>query len=172
MKAKHDYDAPDFYKYVEQLAKMGFTDKELAEEAGLSHYTFSRMKNGTYDKWTDAENIRRSSRICRALTHGRMEINARARAAYLKVALGGYKLRSVTKEFVQSLQNGKPIESRVLHGMTERETEQPPNLNALSKWLIHHDPEWRNAERSRKAKYTDDHNPDIDLWMEKNTAQG
>lgn len=52
-KPKHDYDSPDFYKLIEQLAMNGYTDEEIANEMNLSREVFGCMKNGNYENWTN-----------------------------------------------------------------------------------------------------------------------
>ena len=75
-KPTHDYDSPDFYKLIEQLAMNGYTDEEIANELNLSADVFGAMKNGNYQGWNDDENKRRGSEIYRVLAHGRTKIFA------------------------------------------------------------------------------------------------
>ena len=174
MKSKHNYNGEDFYKLIESLARIGFTDKEIAERLNIDSKTFSKMKNGHCHFWTQEQNRTRSERIVAALSKGRTEIVALMRVAYLRVALGGKMLKSVVKEYIVSVDtDGNPTGGRVLHGMTERETELPPNMKALSKWLYHFDADWRNSENERKshrAKMLYGDNQDVDTWLIRNTT--
>lgn len=174
MKSKHNYNGEDFYKLIESLARIGFTDKEIAERLNIDSKTFSKMKNGHCHFWTQDQNRTRSERIMAALSKGRLEIVAIIRAAYLKAALGGKMLKSVVKEYIQSLDtDGNQVGERVLHSMTERETELPPNMKALSKWLYHFDADWRNSENERKSHSAKMHHVDnqqVDHWIAANTT--
>ena len=78
-KQKFDYDSPDFYDAIRELAERGCTDTEIANSMSmlsgmqrsicpddvwpdfpkLSPKTFFRMKNGNYSKWTEEQNAER-----------------------------------------------------------------------------------------------------------------
>lgn len=168
---KHNYDSPDFYKLIEQLAMNGYTDAEIANEINLSEGVFNSMKNGNYDKWNKAQNRKRSTRIAKVLAHGRTKINALVRAAYLKAAFGGKKIKSknVTKRRMKI--NGEETQDEEIM-TTEGETELPPNLQALSTWLYHHDKEWRKVERKEDEETAlfSENGISIDKWIEENTT--
>lgn len=58
--------------------------------------------------------------------------------------------------------------------ISESEFESPPNIQALSTWLYHHDPEWRKVQRGMDVDTADvpqdvDHGIDIDAWIRKET---
>ena len=115
-KPKFDYDSPDFYDAIRELASRGCTDSEIANgmemlsgEARssypndvwpdfpkLSPETFSRMKNGKYKKWSDEQNAVRSERIGQVLARARDKINIAIRGTLIEMALGKIKTTSVT----------------------------------------------------------------------------
>lgn len=170
-KPKHDYDSPDFYKLIEQLAMNGYTDEEIANELDLAADVFGAMKNGNYQGWNDEENKVRGSQIYRVLAHGRTKINALVRAAYLKSAFGGKKIKSKNTTHRKLKIDGVYTEDEEIM-TTEGETELPPNIQALTTWLYHHDPEWRKVERNQDEDASDipsdiDHGIDIDSWIRK-----
>lgn len=85
------------------------------------------------------------------------------RGAYLKAALGGKIVKNVSTvkrpvlnddgeqeyEVVKDPKTGKEktIPKTAIAQVQETEFEQPPNIQALSTWLYHHDPEWRRIQR-------------------------
>lgn len=157
---KHNYDHPDFYKLIEQLAMNGYTDEEIANELDLAADVFGSMKNGNYRGWSKRTNKERGERIYRVLARGRIKINALVRAAYLKSALGGNKIKSSTVRYVQDKcpcmgENKKCFDCGGTGWITltnksviqETVSQLAPNIQALTTWLIHHDPEWRKIER-------------------------
>ena len=115
-KQKFDYDSPDFYDAIRELAERGCTDTEIANSMSmlsgmqrsicpddvwpdfpkLSPKTFFRMKNGNYSKWTEEQNAERSKRIGHVLTRARDKINIAIRGTLLEMALGKIKTTSVT----------------------------------------------------------------------------
>lgn len=165
-KPKFDYDGDAFYKRIFDLAVQGMTDAEIAvnlsekEGGSLSREMFTQMKNGKYNGWNAEENERRSARISNVLADARHRINGIIRGAYLKSALGGKRIRSVTKRFVQARCDceGNDAECPTCGGtgwrtltdkaiIQETENELAPNMQALATWLYHHDPEWRSIQR-------------------------
>lgn len=158
----------------------GLNDSEIADglEAKfgetLSPEVFSCMKNGNYKGWSDEENERRSARLSKVLARGRRKINAIVRGAYLKAALGGKKLhnKSTTTRKLRradgTLSDDEEIQTTV------SESELPPNMQALSTWLFHHDEEWRNIERNIDANDIPA-NPDngvaIEDWIKKEMTE-
>lgn len=57
----------------------------------------------------------------------------------------------------------------------EGETELPPNMQAISTLLYHHDPEWRKVERKLDEENSDiptdiNHGIDIGKWIEKEVS--
>ena len=176
---KFDYDSDDFYDEILALAMQGMTDAEIADALcdkfgeSLSPDTFSMMKNGNYDKWSDEENGRRSSRIVRVLARGRRKINSIVRGAYLKAALGGKKLKNKTTTTRKvRYPDGTETDDEDV-STTIAEIEQPANIQALSTWLYHHDEEWRKVERNQDddGSVYSENGIDIDKWMEDNTNE-
>ena len=187
-KPKHDYDSPDFFKRIESLAVNGYTDKEIANELDLSADVFGAMKNGNYGGWNEDENQRRSDEICRVLAHGRTKIVALLRGAYIKGAFGGKKVKSSIVKYVQDKCECMGADKTCSNcGGTgwvtltnkavvqEAETELPPNMQAISTLLYHHDPEWRKVERRLDEDSSDvpteiDKGVDIDAWIKKEVS--
>ena len=187
-KPKHDYDNPDFFKRIEALAMNGYTDEEIANELDLAADVFGAMKNGNYQGWTDEENKRRGSEIYRVLAHGRTRINALVRSAYLKGAFGGKKVKSKIIKYVQEKcecmgadpkcpkcggTGGVVLTDKSV--VQEGETELAPNMQALTTWMYHHDPEWRKVERKLDEDASDipadiNHGIDIGKWIEKEVS--
>ncbi len=179
-KPKFDYDSDEFYEEIYALALQGFNDAEIADglEAQfgqtLTPTAFSLMKNGKYEAWTEEENKRRSERLFKVLARGRRKITAIVRGRYLKCALGGIKTKnvSVVKRPVLNEETGEYED--VVVQKNESEFESPPNIQALSTWLFHHDPEWRKVQRGLDAEVADiptdiDKGVDIEAWIKKET---
>ena len=145
---KFDYDSDDFYDEILALSMQGLTDAEIADAlddkfgVSLSPEVFNCMKNGNYDKWSDEENERRSARLAKVLARGRRKINSIVRG------LGGKKIKNKTVTTRKLKIDGVYTENEEIQ-TTEGETELPPNMQALSTWLYHHDEEWRKKEVSK-----------------------
>lgn len=158
---KYDYDSKeDFYDVIGKYASQGMTDSEIAYSMDLLPSTLSRMKHGKYERWTKEENKRRSEQIEQVLSSARARANGVVRAAYFRTALGGKKIKSVTKRYVQvrCICNGEDKQCHECGGtgwvvltdravVQETESELAPNLQAQATWLYHHDPEWRKIQR-------------------------
>lgn len=182
---KFDYDSDDFYDEILALSMQGLTDAEIADSLDLSPEAFCCMKNGNYEAWSDEENERRSARLFKVLTRGRRKILGIVRGRYLKTALGGLKVKSITKRYVQDRCpcGGNDKECPECGGtgwivitdkaiMQENETELPPNMQALSTWLYHHDEEWRKVEKKQEDEedvvpHNTTKGVDIDAWIRK-----
>ena len=152
---KFDYDSDDFYDEILALSMQGYGDAEIADllserfGESLDPTTFSCMKKGKYREWTEEENERRSVRINKVLTRGRRKINGIiVKGRYLKLALGGIKVKSKSIVTHKMRVDGVETDDEEIQ-TTETETELPPNLQALSTWLYHHDEEWRKKEVSK-----------------------
>lgn len=151
---KFDYDSDDFYDEILALSMQGLNDAEIADSledrfgVSLSPEAFYSMKSGKYDKWSDAENERRSARLVKVLARGRRKINGIVRGRYLKAALGGIKTKSKTVTTRKLRVDGKYTDDEEIQ-TTEGEVELPPNMQALATWLYHHDKEWRKAEKEQ-----------------------
>ena len=161
-KPKHNYDDDKFYEDIMGYAMQGFTDAEIADALDLNPDVFGSMKNGNYAMWNKKQNAARSERLNRVLSRGRTKINAIVRSAYLKAALGGKKVK---KSIVKYVQERCECEGKNKHcpycggtgwvtltdkAVAQEETEELyPNVQAMSMWLLHHDPEWRKIERKQ-----------------------
>lgn len=155
---RHDYNSDDFYLAIEALATRGYYDKEIADELDLHPDVFCQMKGGRYRGWNEKENEERSERIRETLTKARRKTNSLVRSTYLKMALGAKKLVNRTKRYVEDRcecggndplcpycgGTGKIVTEKAV--IQETEAEMPPNMQALSVWLHHHDPEWVATE--------------------------
>ena len=125
-KPKYDYKSREFLDEIEKLAKKGLTDKEIAISIGLAPQTFSEKKG----KVTELGEV---------LSRARTTLNAAIRAKFLALAMGGVKVRTVTSSSIKDEMGGL-TDNKLIETV---EAELPPNLNAISTWLFHHDEEWR-----------------------------
>ena len=157
-KKKFDYDGQDFYTAIGNLASKDYDDCEIAQFIGdeirsivrqryedaidtaetpdqipeepkydeipksLTPEVFAKMKNGNYEGWSEQENKLRSMLISQVKTTTTQERN------------------TVTKD-------GTPYTEKTTTTTTQ---EMPPNLQALTMWRWHHDPEFKNAMREMK----------------------
>ena len=160
-KKKFDYDGQDFYTAIGNLASKDYDDCEIAQFIGdeirsivrqryedaidtaetpdqipeepkydeipksLTPEVFAKMKNGNYEGWSEQENKLRSmliSQVIKTKTTTTQERN------------------TVTKD-------GTPYTEKTTTTTTQ---EMPPNLQALTMWRWHHDPEFKNAMREMK----------------------
>lgn len=179
---KFNYDSEDFTDELLALAMQGYTDDEIADALeerfgqSLDPTTFSSMKNGHYECWSEEENLRRGSAIRKALARGRRKINAIVRGRYLKAALGGLKTRNrqrITRPVTDPVTG---LTQEVVIQVNESEFESAPNVQALATWLNNHDAEWRRASMGMPAA-ADDAPPadagngvDIEAWIRKETG--
>lgn len=138
---KHDYDSDDFYDQVFYLAFNGAINSEIAVSLNLVPDVFNKMVNGNYQPWSEEDNARRSARLSRVLANAREKINYMVRGRYLKAALGGIKVKSKTTRYI------KGEKDETLEVVQETETELAPNMQALTTWMYHHDPEYRKVQR-------------------------
>lgn len=160
-KPKFDYEDPRFYKVIEEFAQKGMTDKNIAwalvTEFGenVNAQNFSSFKNEKDEK---GEYTERAQRIREALARGRGKINLLVRDTFLKTALGGKKIKTVLKRYVERTCSclGEDEDCPLCGGlgkvlvtdkavMQETETELPPSSQALSTWLFNNDEEWRKS---------------------------
>lgn len=168
-KPKFNYDGEDFYKEIYALAMQGLNDAEIAynlgdnlgvvtdtetgeilerkEIKGLTPESFARMKAGNYENWSEEENTRRSARINQELAHGRARILGIVRGRYLKAALGGIKVKGSVRRKRYNIINGVKDEDNMVMEETESVQETAPNMQALSNFLYHHDPQFRNIQK-------------------------
>lgn len=173
-----DYDSSDFYNAIYRLAVQGLTDAEIADGlddklgARLDPDTFNMMKNGKYVGWSKEQNERRSALILGVLARGRRKINAIIRGAYLKAALGGKRTKNKNVVYRYEYDENGVETARIPIQATEAEIELPPNIQALSTWLFHHDADWRRRQRGQDTEASDipadiPQGVDIDAWIKK-----
>ncbi len=122
---KYDYSSKEFTDRLEEFAKKGYTDKEIAFELDLNQTHFSELKNSVTE-------------MSEALARGRAKINNIVRQRLLQVGLGGIKTKRITRRKLEGLEGEGEV-------VLIEETELAPNANVLSTWLFNHDPEWRDA---------------------------
>lgn len=114
----------------------------------LAYETFSRMKNGKYDGWTEQENALRSMLICQVLERARSKLCLVYKGVYDKLALGKWKTKSKTTTTSSKVnKKGERYEETVT---TETEQDLAPNLQALTMWRFHHDKEFREEMAAMK----------------------
>jgi hypothetical protein len=138
---KHDYDDDEFYDQVFYYAFNGANNSEIATMLDLNPDVFGKMVAGNYQPWNEEENERRSKRLSRVLASAREKINMTVRSKYMQSALGKSKAKSKVIRYI------KDDEENTLEVVQETETQLAPNMQALSMWLLHHDPEWRKVQR-------------------------
>ena len=135
-KPKFDYNGDAFYDEIEQLAKQGQKDSEIAYALGmkfgvdLNPQVFNRM-------------------ITQSLVRGREVINAIVRGRFLKCALGGVKVKGKATTKRHMVVDGVMTDDVVVE-TRETEQETPPNVQALSTWLYHYNMTWREIQRGKK----------------------
>lgn len=167
-KPKFNYDSEEFYKEIYALAMQGLNDTEIAyalgdnlgvvlddagnvlqesDVKGLDPSTFTCMKEGKYKGWSDEENARRGARISKELAHGRAKILGIVRGRYLKAALGGIKVKGHVTRRRYNIVGGVKDEDNMVVEEVNSEQETAPNMQALSNFLYHHDPQFRNIQK-------------------------
>ena len=157
---KFDYSDPKFYQVIEEYALKGMTDRYIAralvKEFGenLTPQYFNEMKN---ERDENGELTERARNISEALARGRDKINLLVRDTYLKSALGGKKVKTTVKRYVERFCSckGEDEDCQMCGGtgrllstdkavMQESEMELAPNMQALATWLFNHDEDWKN----------------------------
>ena len=170
---KFDYENPEFYETIQELASAGYSDASIAYGLadkfgkGLSPETFSRFKN---EKDDNEEPTRRSLSINQALARGRSGILQAARSTYYQMALGQRKTSIVRRNAVQKRcpccyeNDMHPKDDCPQCGGTgwyyltdkvvteESEMEIAPNMQALATFLYNNDPEWRENILRKKRE--------------------
>lgn len=182
MYAKFDYDGPDFYTAIGNLASRDFNDYEIAMHVGeevrriiedrnnrlideaedelpelqdtgnipdsLTPEVFSKMKNGNYEGWSEQENKLRSMLISQVLSRARVKLILLYKGVYDKLAMGKWKTKTVTT--VE--RDGYDKDGNKVKDTTTTTTEQelPPNLQALTTWRYHHDPDFKKTLQQMK----------------------
>ncbi|QIU95584.1 hypothetical protein [Bacteroides faecium] len=168
-KPKFDYTSEDFLSLIEKYAQKGFTDKEIALAIGLSPQKFCEKK-GQYKELSEV------------LVRGRATITAAVRAKYLAMAMGGVKVKSETRRFIQEKCHcmGEDEKCPDCGGtgwvtltdksiVQETISELAPSLQAQSVILYHYDEDWKKTERKldEEADIPTDinHGISIDSWI-------
>lgn len=114
----------------------------------LTAEVFARMKNGNYEGWTEQENKLRSMLISQVLQHARGQLRLVYKGVYDKVALGRIKTKTTTTQERSTItKDGTPFTEKTTTTTTQ---EMPPNLQALTMWRWHHDPEFKKAMTQMK----------------------
>lgn len=171
---KFDYDSEEWYSAISELAMQGRTDEGiaygLADRFGqsLDPSVFTSMLNGTYRYWPQSLRAERGEKIRKVLAHARANVNSIVKGRYLKAALGGMKLKTKNTTSRHLVIDGVPTEDEIVQ-TTISETETAPNIQALSTWLYHHDPEWRKVQRGEdpeEPKTEATKGVDISRWIE------
>ena len=122
-------------------------DTEIIPD-GLTPEVFSKMKNGNYEGWNEQENKLRSMLISQVLSRARVKLNLLYKGVYDKVAMGKWKTKTVTTV----VRDGVDKEGNRVKDTTTTTTEQelPPNMQALTTWRFHHDPEFKKTLQQMK----------------------
>lgn len=180
---RFDYDSDEFYQTIEQLAKNGANDKEIATAFKhtlgfeLNPNVFAKMRNGKYDAWTEEENERRGSRIRQTLEGARRDINRIVRAVYLQTALGKGTNKTTTTVRRRLRIDGVLTENEEIQ-TTEVVSGISPNVAALSRWLYHYDKDWRRTEKGEELGGDDAPNVenvvkgiDVGAWIDKELTE-
>ena len=174
-----DYDSEEFYSTIYNLALQGSTNNEIAAglaetfKTELNWRTFDKMVNGKYPPWSAEANERRGARLREVLENGRLGLNRIVRGRFLKVALGGIKVKSTTVVRRKLRIDGVFTDDEEIQ-TSETTSETAPNASALQTWLYHYDPEWRKVQRG-----VDDDDSikkvskgiNIDQWIRKETEE-
>lgn len=177
---KINYDSPDFYAAVENLAVNGATNEEIAVGlnkvigTSLTPSRFNQMVRGDYECWTGEQNATRGARLRAVLESARLDTNRIVKATYLKTALG----RNVTKT-VTTVKRRMRIDGQYTDNEEVQTTEVisgiAPNMQALATWLYHHDAEWRKVTKGQDFETSPDAPPtgthvkkgiDITSWID------
>lgn len=169
--AAKDYDDREIALHIGEeiraiIAKQDNDLKNAAIDAGLplpaprntSHVpesltpeVFCRMKNGNYERWNERENKLRSMLIAQVLERARVNLCLLYKGVYDRAALGKLTTKSTTTVTKETLsRDGLPL-TEVTTSQTT--TELPPNMQALTVWRYHHDPEFReNLARMKRME--------------------
>lgn len=194
---KYDYDSAEWYTALRSLAMAGFGDAEIAASvgekiqeyrtaqggepltteqlAGIEPPTFSKMRNGRYEAWTEEQNKERGGRITRTIEQARARVNGIVKGAYLRAALGGKKVKNKGTVYRRLKIDGVYTDDEEIQ-RSETEVELSPNIQALANWLYHHDPEWRKRQRGTDVETSDIPQDivrgiDVSEWIDKEMTQ-
>lgn len=143
-KPKFDYTSKEFLSRIFELAKKGYTDREIARTVGMNETYF-------YEKKSEL------SEISDTLKDARAQINTIVRNAFLKSALGGRIVRSYRYVQKRCECKGKDPDCEICDGtgwITPKqhrevsESELPPNPLVQERWLHNYDPDYRKRQKS------------------------
>lgn len=177
---KYDYDSPDFYAAVENLAMNGATNEEIAVGlnkvigTSITPQVFDAMVRGEYNVWSDEQNNTRGARLRTVLESARLDTNRIVKATYLKTALGRNVTRTVTTVKRRMRIDGQYTDDEDIQ-TTEVISGIAPNMQALATWLYHHDAEWRKVTKGQDFETSADAPPtgthvkkgiDITSWID------
>lgn len=142
-KPKFDYTGEEYLNKISELARKGYTDRDIAFTIGLSESTFFEQKA-------------KHSEISEALAHARSQLNTVVRGAFLKAALGGKLTRRYSYVQKRCECGGKDPDCPICDGTgwitpeqhrVVEEIEQAPNLMAQNRWLMNYDADWKKKTR-------------------------
>ena len=138
-KPKFDYTGEEFLNRISELARRGYTDRDIAFAIGMNETYFNEKK---------AE----CAPISEALAHARSQLNSTVRGAFLKAALGGRLVKKYSYIQKRCECKGKDPDCPICDGSgwitpeqhrVVEEYEQAPNLMAQNRWLMNYDEEWK-----------------------------
>lgn len=138
-KPKFDYTGEEFLNKISELARRGYTDRDIAFAIGMNETYFNEKKN-------------ECETISEALAHARSQLNSTVRGAFLKAALGGRLVKKYSYIQKRCECKGKDPDCPICDGSgwitpeqhrVVEEYEQAPNLMAQNRWLMNYDEEWK-----------------------------
>lgn len=126
MKAKWDFNDKDTLALIEEMAREGQKDKEIARALGYNDKVFCTLK-------------RKHSNLYEALKRGRRPLSFYVESSLFKRAVG-LKTKTVTTKQIKDKATGVVIAEEI----TTTETELPPETAAMAFWLKQRKPEMWN----------------------------
>lgn len=138
-KPKFDYTGEEFLNKISELARRGYSDRDIAFAIGMNETYFNEKKN-------------ECEAISEALAHARSQLNSTVRGAFLKAALGGRLVKKYSYIQKRCECKGKDPDCPICDGSgwitpeqhrVVEEYEQAPNLMAQNRWLMNYDEEWK-----------------------------
>ncbi|HCN84025.1 MAG TPA: transposase [Sphingobacteriaceae bacterium] len=114
---KFDFDDKDNLNMIEEMARDGLDDMQIAEKIGYNKTYFSELKN-----------LR--PKLTEALKKGRKPLNFYVESSLFKRAIG-LKVKSTTTKQLRNKETGEIFGEEVV----TTETELPPDTAAMAFWL-------------------------------------
>lgn len=114
---KFDFKDKDNQNLIEEMARDGLDDKQIAEKIGYGQQYFVELK-------------KKFSELSEALKRGRKPLNYFVESSLFKRAVG-LKVKSTTTKQIKDKQTGEIIAEEVV----TTETELPPDTGAMAYWL-------------------------------------